>query len=121
MGFPRISDINAPEAARDGLTGTELLWENKERVSTLAFLTESNARERENLTICTGAIVSRITFSGKEPRAEGVQFQDFKAKSGKVFSAKPKREIILSAGAISSPQTLMFRLEPLRVQYPGGF
>lgn len=57
------------------------------------------ARERANLTIMTGAFVSKIIFSGK--RAVGVEV----SRENKT-TVVHGRETILSAGALSSPKIL---------------
>ena len=64
------------------------------------------ARPRRNLTVQTGAMVSRITFdrpSSANPRASGVTC----AHGGKAYHYEAAREVILSGGAINSPQLLM--------------
>ncbi|MCJ1247894.1 hypothetical protein MMC30_005109 [Trapelia coarctata] len=112
LGFSLIDDPNLPDALCDGMaTLDSTVDQNKQRVSTLeAFLPRATALKRaKNLTICTGVIVSQIKFSGDqvEHRAERVHFQSANPKSEKVFSAKVKGEVIISSGAIGSPQVLM--------------
>jgi choline dehydrogenase len=58
-------------------------------------------RERHNLTVVTGAQANRITFDGR--RATGVVYR----VSGKAFHQVASREVLLSGGAINSPQLLM--------------
>jgi len=58
------------------------------------------ARRRANLTIATGAMVRRILLDGR--RATGVEWHD---RSG-LHQTNTRREVILSAGAIGSPQLL---------------
>ena len=58
------------------------------------------AKRRPNLTIETGALATRILFEGK--RAIGVEYR----QGGKTIEAHAGREIILSGGAINSPQLL---------------
>jgi choline dehydrogenase len=55
---------------------------------------------RANLTVVTGAQVSRVRFEGR--RAAGVEW----VRKGKVESASADAEVILSAGALQSPQLL---------------
>jgi len=55
---------------------------------------------RPNLTIITGAQVSRVTFKARV--AAGVEW----IKYGRTFGAAADREVILSAGALQSPQIL---------------
>lgn len=112
MGFSLIDDTNSPDALCDGIANLDsTVDQNKQRVSTLeAFLPRATALKREsNLTICTGVIVSQIKFSDYEAehRAEQVIFQYANSKSKKVFSVKAIKEVIVSSGAIGSPQILM--------------
>lgn len=58
------------------------------------------ARGRRNLSIVTGAYVTRIDLAGN--RAEGVTY----LAGGQTFSPKAAREVIISAGAIASPLLL---------------
>ena len=67
--------------------------------SAVAYL--APIRSRPNLTVHTGAMVSRITFDGR--RANGVTY----SMGGKAFHQPVAREVLLAAGAINSPQTLM--------------
>jgi choline dehydrogenase-like flavoprotein len=114
VGYPLVSDVNAPDAPCDGfVTLDSTVDENMQRMSTFdAFLPRQVALEREkNLTICTGVIASRIVFSDKEgePRSERILFQYARGNVEKVFSAKVKREVIVCSGAVGSPQVLMLR------------
>ena len=59
------------------------------------------ALKRKNLATETNVQVNKILFEGK--KAVGVEY----SKKGKTFSVKANAEIILSAGAINSPQILM--------------
>ena len=116
MGLSFIDDANSPDASCHGISNLDSsIDRNKQRVSMLeAFLPRATALEREsNLTICTGVIVSRIEFSGDEAerRAEKIIFQPANSKSEKVFSVKVNKEVIVSSGAVGSPQLLMLRSE----------
>ncbi|EHK96458.1 putative L-sorbose 1-dehydrogenase [Glarea lozoyensis 74030] len=55
------------------------------------------------------SIVSKIKWSKEdgELRAKSVVFTTTDRKSGKVFVAKVKKEVIICAGAIGTPQVLM--------------
>ncbi len=55
---------------------------------------------RPNLTVVTDALVTKVRMNGKA--AQGVELR----KSGTAFFAEAKRETILAAGAIGSPQLL---------------
>jgi choline dehydrogenase len=66
--------------------------------ATHAFLRP--AMHRPNLTVMTGALVSRITTEHREAR--GVEFSHREQR----FFVEAKKETILAAGAIGSPQLL---------------
>lgn len=55
---------------------------------------------RNNLRLITHALAHRILFDGR--RAVGVEFE----KDGKTLTAYARREVIVSAGAVNSPQLL---------------
>ena len=125
MGFSLIDDANLPDALCDGVSNLDsTVDQNKQRVSTLeAYLPRATALKREgNLTICTGVLVSRIEFSGDEAehRAEQVSFQYANSTSEKVFSVRVNKEVVISSGAVGSPQILMLRSENLSHQPIGN-
>ncbi|KZV80652.1 alcohol oxidase [Exidia glandulosa HHB12029] len=69
---------------------------------------EPNAH-RKNLVVVTGAQVTRVVFADGADKhgditAQGVEYVDL--ATGKKFTASAKREVILSAGAIQTPQLL---------------
>jgi choline dehydrogenase len=57
--------------------------------------------DRPNLTVLTGALVTRVLFDGK--RATGVEF----AYDGAIRRAGARHETVLSLGAINTPKVLM--------------
>ena len=59
------------------------------------------AKKRNNLTVVTNAHAEKVLFDGK--RATGVRYN----VKGTSFEAAAGREVIMSAGAIGSPQILM--------------
>jgi choline dehydrogenase len=59
------------------------------------------ALKRKNLSTETNVQVNKVLFEGK--KAVGVEY----SKKGKTFSVKANKEVILSAGALNSPQILM--------------
>ncbi|KAM1219379.1 hypothetical protein ACFX2J_046224 [Malus domestica] len=64
----------------------------------------------QKLTVLVYATVQKIVFdiSGKKPRAVGVIFKDEKGNQHQALLAdKPQSEVILSTGAIGSPQMLL--------------
>jgi choline dehydrogenase-like flavoprotein len=91
-------DFNGDHLLGVGLT--QVTQKNGERCSTAkAFLTPNLSRP--NLQVITGAQVTRIVMEGK--RAVGVEY----ILGGEVKQIKAAREVLLSAGALQSPQILM--------------
>lgn len=98
LGFPASNDFNGgkPEGVGYYHINTRGGW----RASTAnAFL--HPARKRKTLKLQTLAHVSRILFEGR--RAVGVAY----TRKGVKLEARARREVILSGGAINSPQLLM--------------
>ena len=97
VGHPYDPDMNHPESG--GVGPIPMNNPNGVRMSTaLTFL--APCRNRLNLTIKPNVIVHRVLFDGK--RATGVQVES----GGETFTVEGD-QIILSAGAIASPQILM--------------
>ena len=97
-GYARNDDFNGPSQLGFGLY--QVTQRDGARCSAaVAYL--NPARSRPNLTVHTGALVSRITFDRR--RANGVTCSHL----GRAFHYEAKREVILSGGAINSPQLLM--------------
>ena len=94
-GLPRIDDYNGPE--QDGVATVQVFQKNGRRWSSAdAYLRP--VMKRPNLTVLTNKLVTGLELSGT--RVTGV-----KLAGGDVVRAK--REVILSAGAIGSPQLLL--------------
>lgn len=91
-------------AAGQGFSRTMVTQHRGARASTAdAYLRP--ARRRRNLRVVTGALVRRVTFAHGEgePRATGVYVEI----DGVTRHATARREVILSGGAINTPQLLM--------------
>lgn len=86
---------------QEGVGFFQLTSRNGRRCSAaVAFL--NPVKSRENLQIITHAHVQRVVIEGK--RATAVIYKD---RSGALQTIKAHQEIILSGGAINSPQILM--------------
>ncbi len=98
-GIPRVADYNGPE--QDGVSMFQVTQRNGQRFSTAdAFLRP--ALQRPNLELRTKASVLGIELQGD--RAVGVRLR--KGRRGEEL-VRAEREVILSAGAINSPQLLL--------------
>lgn len=96
-GIKETSDYNA--GRYEGVRYLEQTAHNGRRVSTaVAYLRK--ARRRPNLEVRTWALATRVLFEGL--RAVGVEY----GQGGTARSARARREVLLAAGAIQSPQLL---------------
>jgi choline dehydrogenase-like flavoprotein len=93
-GYPRNDDFNGPQ--QEGVGLYQVFQRNGRRIDAgQAYL--GDGRARPNLRVLAGEPVQRILFEGH--RASGVSV------GGRTLAAR--REVILCAGAIGSPQLLM--------------
>ena len=100
IGIPRNPDYNG--ARQEGISYVQRTAYRRRRVSTArAFL--KPAKSRANLTVRTNAHATAILLEGK--RAVGVAYAKG-GRGGRVTEVWAKREVILSGGAINSPQLL---------------
>ena len=96
-GFPEDPDMNNPETS--GVCPCPMNNPDGVRMST-ALTHLDSARHRLNLTIRPNVLIHRIIFNGK--KATGVEVE-----SGGEIYALEGDQVILSAGAVASPQILM--------------
>jgi len=97
-GLPRRRDVNdAPNP--EGMGYTPVTIARGRRVSASAAFLQP-ARKRRNLRVVTGVQVDRVLFTGK--RATGVEGR----RGGVRIQYAARRTVILSAGALNSPQIL---------------
>ncbi|MDU9004333.1 GMC family oxidoreductase [Sedimentitalea todarodis] len=98
-GYPFNPDYNG--AKQEGVGYFQLTSRNGRRCSSaVAYL--NPVKSRKNLEIITHAQVDKIVIEDR--RATAVTYTD---RGGQVHTIKANREIILSGGAINSPQLLM--------------
>jgi choline dehydrogenase len=97
LGVPTTTDFNG--ARQEGVGYYQLFTRNGWRCSAaVAYL--RSAASRPNLRIETGAHATKIQFEGT--RATGVTYR----QGNGAMSAMARREVILSAGTVQSPQLL---------------
>ncbi|MDQ7977317.1 choline dehydrogenase [Paraburkholderia sp. SARCC-3016] len=97
LGVRTVEDFNTGD--QEGVGYYQLTTRHGWRCSTaVAYL--KPARQRTNLHVETNALASRIRFDGT--RATGVQF----LQHGETREVSARREVILTAGALQSPQLL---------------
>ena len=97
-GYTYNNDFNGPE--QTGMGWYQLTMHNGERCSAArAYLFP--VEERSNLTIISQAYATRILLEGR--RAVGVEYEH----ENQTQTITAKREVLLCAGAVQSPQLLM--------------
>ena len=97
LGWPHNKDYNS--GTQDGFSYYQVNQKSGLRFSTKkAYL--DPARSRRNLKVVTSAHATNILFDGQ--KATGVRYQ----RHGRTTSAFANCEVIISAGAIQSPQIL---------------
>jgi choline dehydrogenase len=100
-GIPWTEDFNRGD--NEGVSRFEVTQRSGVRWSAArAFLRP--AMQRPNLTVVTGALVKKIRMEGR--RARGIEFYQQDGKMSEEVFAEARRETLLSAGAIGSPQIL---------------
>jgi len=98
LGIAHNPDYNG--ALQDGASLLQCTTRGGRRWSAAdAFLRP--ALRRENLTLATGALVTRVTLSGT--RATGVEY----ISGGRRRTAHAEREVLLCSGAYGTPKLLM--------------
>ncbi len=98
-GFPASDDTNGQQSEGFGVMDQTI--HRGRRVSAAdAYL--HPFRGRPNLAIRAHCLVTRVLFDG-DKAVVGVEYQ----RDGRVTQARARREVILCAGAINSPQVLM--------------
>lgn len=97
-GYPRTDDLNGYQQEGFGPMD-RFVTPNGRRASTARGYLD-RAKPRSNITILTGALTDVILFDGK--RAVGVKVEH----EGQTKHFHASREVIVSSGAIASPQLL---------------
>jgi choline dehydrogenase len=98
LGIQARADLNAEDS--EGMALRQVAIRGGTRETTASALLDP-ALGRSNLTVLTGAHATQVILEGR--RAVGVKAQ---SREGAVL-VRARREVILSAGAIQSPQLLM--------------
>jgi choline dehydrogenase len=98
IGSPLNEDTDGAE--REGVGPLDLMvWRGRRSSASTAYLRP--ALHRANLRVITHAQAVRVLFDGK--RANGVEYQ----RRGLSACATAAKEVVISCGAIQSPQLLM--------------
>ncbi|KAK7449192.1 hypothetical protein VKT23_013338 [Stygiomarasmius scandens] len=106
LGFPLNDNPDGGDInylPRDGIPRSVNPREGKRSYAASAYYT-TEVQSRKNLSVITGAVVNRLVWdkSNGKPRATGVEF----TSGGKKYVVNVRKEVILSAGSLKSPQIL---------------
>ena len=99
-GYPRTDDLNGYQQEGFGPMDRTVTKNGRRSSTARGYLDQ--AKSRSNLTIVTHATTDRIVFEGK--RAVGVEY--LQGNNSTPVKATARKEVLLSAGAIASPQIL---------------
>ncbi|MCW8327682.1 choline dehydrogenase [Photobacterium sp. SDRW27] len=97
-GHKLTQDFNADE--QEGVGYYQVTQKNGQRCSTAVGYLRP-AEQRENLTVITDALTTKVTFDGT--KATGIEY----LKGGSTHTLQCSGEVLLSGGAINSPQLLL--------------
>ena len=98
QGARANDDFNGPH--QDGVGWYQVTQRNGQRCSAAAAYLHP-AMSRKNLTVHTGSLVTKVLIEGGQ--ATGVSY----LRNGEPQTARADAEVILSGGAVNSPQLLM--------------
>ena len=97
VGIPHNPDYNG--ASQDGIAMSQATIASRRRMSTATCYLDP-ARRRANLRIETGALAETLLFEGR--RCTGLRYR----AGEEPRTARARREVVLCAGSINSPQVL---------------
>ncbi|KAG6871964.1 hypothetical protein C0995_014452 [Termitomyces sp. Mi166 len=132
LGLPYVKDINDPKTPFNicGKFDCTIDLDGRRSSTFNAFLPQALAEKRKShLHICVGAAVTALDIDlelGKSV-VKGVSYQSGTGTDAKVYHARARREVILCAGAIATPQILLLSgvgpknkvKQPLKKELPG--
>ncbi|MDT7516198.1 GMC family oxidoreductase [Rhodoferax mekongensis] len=99
VGLPRTDDFNGPQ--QEGVGIYQVTQKHGERCSAARAYVLPHMGKRSNLHVQTHSMVQRIVFEGA--RAVGVEV----LRDGVLQTLRARREVVLAAGALQTPQLLM--------------
>lgn len=97
-GYPKTDDLNGYQQEGFGPMDRTVTPNGRRAATGRGYLDQT--KDRDNITILTRAVTDKILFNGKN--AVGVEF----LHEGKRKKVSANKEVILSGGAIASPQIL---------------
>lgn len=107
-GYPHSDDLNGARGEGFGAFDMTVTPLGQRCNTSSAYLQPALEASPEQLTVHTNAVVQRVimdTDASGAPRAVGVEYRD--RRTGRQQRVRARKEVILSMGAIGSPQVLM--------------
>ncbi|KAI8911405.1 hypothetical protein DFJ77DRAFT_97381 [Powellomyces hirtus] len=106
-GIPFSPDVNTPKGTEGVAHIMTFIDKNGRRSSAATAYLPPAVQKRPNLTIAINVLVTRIIFeeTNAKPRAIAVELGN--ERNGQKYYVSAKQQIILTAGSINTPQTLM--------------
>uniref|UniRef100_A0A182J5U9 Glucose-methanol-choline oxidoreductase N-terminal domain-containing protein n=1 Tax=Anopheles atroparvus TaxID=41427 RepID=A0A182J5U9_ANOAO len=86
-----------------GISPVQATMNKGQRLTAYNAYLQPVQKKRTNLKTLTGALVTKIVIDPNTKEATGVEF----TRNGQQYEVRARREVILAAGAILSPQLLM--------------
>lgn len=108
VGIPASADVNVPDASLGVTRFQTFIDPNGERSSMATAYLSPEVLQRPNLHVACHSLVTRVLFdrlTTQSPRAIGVELQTKRAAER--FQVHARKEVILSGGAVNTPQTLL--------------
>lgn len=102
MGFKEITDFNSNKFLGFGQSQGNIAYGARYSIAK-GFLNKNIIENRTNLHITKHAHVTKLKFDKKDKTVKAIEF----TLNGKVVKAAVKKEVVLSAGSINTPQILM--------------
>ncbi|KAF5357638.1 hypothetical protein D9758_007502 [Tetrapyrgos nigripes] len=110
FGVPLLTEANDPGAPVVACTPLDATIDRENhRCSTdAAFLPRSLVSRRRNLNICTGTICTSLDIKDGNPLEVNGVFIEVESDVTQRYHVTATREVILCAGAVATPQILLF-------------
>ncbi|KZT60495.1 GMC oxidoreductase [Calocera cornea HHB12733] len=107
VGIPYNPDLNTPRGTIGATQFSTFVDQKGHRSSGATAYLTPDVLARPNLTVVTSTLTTRIILSSDGKRALGVEVANDKNRTGPRRTIFARKEVILAAGTINTPQLLM--------------
>ncbi|RLN72709.1 hypothetical protein BBJ28_00026220, partial [Nothophytophthora sp. Chile5] len=104
-GYPFTDDVNGYQ--QEGVGWLDLTIHKGKRCSASTAYLTPDVLARENLTVLTNTFVNKVLFEGKKAVGIEVEPNQTKKQQAPKQEIRAAKEVILSSGAVNSPQLLL--------------